>query len=160
MKQDQTNRILFRSLHGKYTGCYCVPVQFRCLSSRAIPQAVWQNSCTIAWYYHFQCTKQAKEGFKKFPPSRGVEDYTFSIRIYVPFPFFHSNVNLTDYLLCLRFFFFEIFIKYFESTGPLAPFKNDPPKKIVADVLFAPISPTHFPNPLRLHCARLLQWAK
>lgn len=40
MKQDQTSRILFRSLHRKYTGCDCVPVELLRLSSYAIPQAV------------------------------------------------------------------------------------------------------------------------
>lgn len=79
----------------------------------------------------FSVQNKPKKTFKKCPPSRGVEDYTFSIRIYIPFPFFNSNVNLTDHLLCLRFIFIEIFIKYFESAGPLAPFKNDPPTKTI-----------------------------
>lgn len=130
MKQDQTNRIFF-SLHGKYTGRDYVPVQLRCLSSpAAIPLAVVKE-----FMYHriilplLVYKTSQRRLLKKCPPSRGVEDYTFSIRIYIPFPFFNSNVNLTDHLLCLRFIFIEIFIKYFESAGLQHLLKMTPPPK-------------------------------
>lgn len=45
------------------------------------------------------------------------------------FSFFPLNVNLTDYLFWLTFFFVEIF-KYFVNVGPLASFKNEPSKII------------------------------
>lgn len=133
MKQDQTNKQdFFFSLHGKYTGRDYVPVQLRCLSSpAAIPLAVVKEFMYHRIILPLLVYKTSQRRLSKNVLHPGVEDYTFSIRIYIPFPFFNSNVNLTDHLLCLRFIFIEIFIKYFESAGLLAPFKNDPPTKTI-----------------------------
>lgn len=84
------------------------------------------------------------------------------VQIYIPLllipPFFNSNAQTIDYLMCVMFIFSH---KEFESAGPFCTVAIDPPQtrdfsfKNVSFSLLTQLSVQH-----TLHCARMLHPAK